>query len=216
MSTFRHTSLIASALICLQPIALADQSVDIDGTLNKVTIIGSSTTSAKGLLTEAETNIGVVSNSTIRGRSNQTVIVGSNATIARSLLTDAATDIGTITNSTLNGTTNQTVIVGSNLTRARSMGADAKTKIGTIENSTINGRFDQTIIVGSVVTDARHWFKSATTCIGTIRGQNMGSGGQAVAVGNVSTRSKSGKFLGVSTGSVGAKSRSTHIASEGC
>ncbi|MEM1146824.1 MAG: hypothetical protein AAGA72_10235 [Pseudomonadota bacterium] len=216
MPKLSRIAIALSAFACAQPFMFADQSVDIDGTLNKVTVVGSSTTVSKGLLTEAKTNIGTVTNTTIRGRTSQTVMVGNSATVASSLLADAESGIGTINNSTLNGTINQTILVGSNLTRARSLGADAKTKIGTIDDTTINGRFDQTIVVGSVVTDARHWFKSATTCIGTIRGENLGSGGQAVAAGNVLTRSKSGRFLGISTGSAGAKSRSTYIASDGC
>lgn len=213
---------LITALALLVPLAAPlahagkEGEVEINGNLDSVTIVlGSNTVRAKGLGNDAKSNIGVINDATINGTYRQTVIVGNASTQARSAFTDAETQIGTLINSDTSGNVNRTIMVGNVVTHARSLGASATTKIGSVENARLNSGFKQTIILGEVVTDARHIGRSATTCIGTIRGGSHG-GHYRTVEGDVKTKSKSGKAFGISTGSIGAKSKSTYIDDRGC
>lgn len=188
----------------------------VDGSIDQVVIVtGNVNVSAKGLGAEATSVIGSIDGVEVSGSLSQVVIVGSSYTRASGLVSDAETRIGTIEDSKVSGRVNRLISVGSVTTKSRSLGTSATTKIGTIDDATLTGGFDQTIIVGEVVTDARTLGKSATTCIGTIKGGRR-SAVPSLVTGNVTTRTKNGSFLGINTGPVGGKSRSTMIGADGC
>ncbi|MEO0722104.1 MAG: hypothetical protein AAFY43_08125, partial [Pseudomonadota bacterium] len=94
---------LAAVLAAPNAHAGKDSTVQIDGDLDSVVIVGDATTAATGFLSDAKTNVGVIDDARIRGSASQTVIVGDVATIASSGFSDAETGIGVVKNSTISG-----------------------------------------------------------------------------------------------------------------